>query len=229
MSNTVHIDTGTARLTTQPFPDVGLLERCGKYAGPRLRCGVKFMLYGAECTMRRGQVLLGPEGLKYTFAGATFQAEPLNKDAQQLLTAVNLIFPGLDANAILVNKYANGAEYISQHSDAEDGLTPGGSVVTISLGAQRALRIKDKQTGKTCKDIPLKSGEVLCMSGDFQQKFTHGIPKQLRVKDPRWSFTFRSHRVGNNPAHNKNGRAKRLTPKGAPARLGAAMKNTVRD
>jgi len=180
-------------LTSRAFPDIPLLAECRDYSVPLLYRNVKFRAYGRECTMRRSQALFGPVGTKYTFSGVTFDALPMNADLTRLLTLVNRMFPGMGANAILVNEYANGEEYISQHSDDEKELTPSG-VVTISLGAQRTFRIKDKKTKVTVKDVPLRSGEVVCMSGvNFQREFTHGIPKQLRVKEPRWSFTLRRH------------------------------------
>ena len=50
-----------------------------------------------------------------------------------------------DFNAILVNRYASGDDYIGAHSDDEKSLGPNG-VVTISIGQERILRIRDKKT-----------------------------------------------------------------------------------
>lgn len=41
----------------------------------------------------------------------------------------------------------------------------------------------------------MKSGDIICMQGKFQSEFTHEIPKQKRVKEPRYSFTFRQHNI----------------------------------
>lgn len=189
----VHIKTPTSLLTSRPFPHLLLLTACRDYGVSKLYRNVKFRAYGRECTMRRSQALFGPLGTEYTFSGVTFKALPMNADLTRLLALVNRMFPGMGANAILLNEYANGKEYISQHSDDERELTPSG-VVTISLGAPRIFRIKDK-ANVTVRDVPLRPGEIVCMSGNFQQEFTHGIPKQLRVKEPRWSFTFRRHSI----------------------------------
>jgi alkylated DNA repair dioxygenase AlkB len=40
----------------------------------------------------------------------------------------------------------------------------------------------------------MKSCDIIFMSGDFQKEFTHEIPKQLKIKEPRYSFTFRHHK-----------------------------------
>ena len=37
------------------------------------------------------------------------------------------------------------------------------------------------------------SYSMLQMGGDFQKEFTHEIPIEKKVKEPRISFTFRKH------------------------------------
>jgi len=32
------------------------------------------------------------------------------------------------------------------------------------------------------------------MGGDFQKEFLHEIPVQKKIKEPRFSFTFRKHK-----------------------------------
>ncbi len=91
-----------------------------------------------------------------------------------------------------MNKYINGNDYIGAHSDDETSLDKC-SVVCISYGAVRKFRIKDKKTKKTVIDIPTISNNILHMGGDFQKEFTHEIPIEKKIKEVRYSFTFRKH------------------------------------
>lgn len=99
-----------------------------------------------------------------------------------------------DFNAILINKYSDGNDYIGPHSDDERNLANNG-VVTISFGASRKFRIRDKNTKIIIKDVIVEDGDLYWMQGEFQKHFTHEIVKQLNVKDERISLTFRKHKV----------------------------------
>ena len=99
---------------------------------------------------------------------------------------------GVEFNYILMSLYRDGNDSIGDHSDDENILSSQG-VVAISTGATRKFRIRDKQTRKIVKDIKMHHGMIIQMSGEFQKQYTHGIPVEKRVKEPRISFTFRHH------------------------------------
>lgn len=109
-----------------------------------------------------------------------------------LLDDVNERFES-NFNGILVNRYEGGSEYIGAHSDNEKELSNNG-VVAISYGATRTFRIRDKKTNKRVIDLPMESGCMIHMSGDFQSEFKHEVPVQKRVQGTRYSFTFRRHK-----------------------------------
>ena len=88
----------------------------------------------------------------------------------------------------------NGSDYIGAHSDDESGLGSTG-VVAISVGAVRKFRIRNITTRKIEKDILMENGMIIQMGGDFQKEFTHEIPVEKKVKDTRYSFTFRYHTI----------------------------------
>jgi alkylated DNA repair dioxygenase AlkB len=62
------------------------------------------------------------------------------------------------------------------------------------MESTRKLRIREKGSKKIVLDLDMKSCDIIFMSGDFQKEFTHEIPKQLKIKEPRYSFTFRHHK-----------------------------------
>ena len=126
----------------------------------------------------------------YYYSNQLAKKQPI-ASLKPLLELVNSKF-NMDFNGILINKYKNGEEYISTHSDDEKYLTDAG-VFILSYGVTRKLRIKDKITKKKVLDIPLVSGEIIQMLGDFQKEFTHEIPIEKKIKTERYSFTFRRH------------------------------------
>lgn len=99
-------------------------------------------------------------------------------------------------DALLVNWYCDRTQYISEHADDEKDLVPGAPIISISLGEERVFRIrtpKDKSQPKVADgsrkrkmseqqrrpmcDIVMKDGTWLIMGGNFQQHFTHQVPK----------------------------------------------------
>ncbi len=193
MAATVFSDDG-AVLTKQKFFNLGLLAECVNAIKPLLMRDVKFKLYGRECTMRRGQRLVG-ESMRYRFSGVDFEAVKATDTLecfQRLLSTVNDMCDA-EYTHILVNEYIDGSQYISDHADDEEDVDPEHGVVTLSFGATRKFVIREKKSKRRVAIIPLISGELLTMKGpNFQRNFTHGVPKQLTVKTPRYSFTFRN-------------------------------------
>ena len=98
----------------------------------------------------------------------------------------------LNFNGILVNRYENGEDYISAHSDDEKGIKVN-DVISISWGQSRNFRIRDKNNKKIIANIPTLSGQIIHMGGEFQREFTHEIPKEKKINGIRYSLTFRMH------------------------------------
>ena len=95
-------------------------------------------------------------------------------------------------NGLLVNKYTDGEDYISSHSDDERGLDPSIGVLVISWGAERTFRLR--HNGNIVHNAQTKPYYALLMAGsDFQAKLKHEIPRSKRVTMCRVSFTWRVH------------------------------------
>ena len=127
----------------------------------------------------------------YNYSNSAAPAYPLPTFLKDLCDQVNVHFPHA-YNGVLVNVYNDGSDYIGVHSDKEV-LGSTGGVVSLSLGQTRTFRIKNKLSKKKVKDVELTHGDICWMAGDFQEQFTHEIPKQLRRKGLRVSLTFRHH------------------------------------
>ena len=114
-----------------------------------------------------------------------------------MLQHVNWLF-GSNFNGILVTRYKDGNDRTGAHSDRKRnvsgiGVGVGIGVVSVSYGAVRKFRIRDKITKKVVSDIPTISGQMIQMGGKFQKEFTHEIPVQKKIKEVRYSFTLRNY------------------------------------
>ena len=151
----------------------------------------KIIINGKSAIQHRSIGFFSNDSVGYYYSGQLAKSQLLSDNLSILLDKINAKFDA-KFNGILVNKYINGNDYIGAHSDDETSLDKCG-VVCISYGAVRKFRIKNKITKKTIVDIPTISNNILHMGGDFQKEFTHEIPIEKKIKEVRYSFTFRKH------------------------------------
>jgi alkylated DNA repair dioxygenase AlkB len=55
------------------------------------------------------------------------------------------------------------------------------------------FRIRDKKDNKVVFEMSTKHCGIIHMGGNFQKLYTHEIPIQKNITEPRISFTFRKH------------------------------------
>eukprot|EP01066_Platyproteum_vivax_P015196 Platyproteum_vivax@DN6740_c0_g1_i1.p3 len=77
------------------------------------------------------------------------------------------------------------------HSDDERHLV--GPIASISLGAERIMRFKNKPKSQHVKDmkVSLPHNSLLLMSGTTQLNFKHGVAPQKSILEPRINLTYR--------------------------------------
>ena len=148
-------------------------------------------IYGKICIQHRSIGFFSNTSIGYYYSGQLAKSQKLTENLSKLLDIINNHFNS-EFNAILINKYNDGCEYIGAHSDDEQFIDKAG-VVALSYGATRKFRIRNKSTKKIVIDIPTIPCEIIHMAGDFQKEFTHEIPVQKKIKEVRYSFTFRKH------------------------------------
>ena len=151
----------------------------------------KIIVFNREATQHRCIGFFSDDSIGYYYSGQLAKSQPLENNMKQLLDIVNYKFSS-NFNGILVNYYKDGSDYIGKHSDDEKNLGTNG-VVSISYGVSRKFRIRNKKSGEKVKDITINNGDIIHMGGDFQKEFTHEIPIEKKVKESRYSFTFRKH------------------------------------
>lgn len=181
---------GTAFLDKGSFTDEELLKKCVLDIEPELEERPEIIIFGKKCKQQRNVGFFSNESIGYKYSNKMMKSKPLSKSMNELLLAMNATMD-TKFNGILVNKYMDGNDYIGAHSDDETGIDKG--VVSISYGAERKFRIRDKKTKEIMLDEITTHGCILHMGGNFQQLYTHEVPVQKKMKEHRISFTFRKH------------------------------------
>jgi len=183
----------TAFLDKGIFINKELLESCITDIEPHLEERPEIILFGRKCKQQRNVGFFSNESIGYKYSKKMMESKPLSKSMSDLLIIINTMI-GAEFNGILINKYIDGNDYISPHSDDESFLDKSG-VVSISYGAERIFRIRNKETKEIVCDEITKPGIILYMGGNFQKLYTHEIPVQKKIKESRISFTFRKHNI----------------------------------
>ncbi len=178
---------------TIPDHNVKFLEHVINQIDQDLESNLPIIVYGKECIQHRSIGFFSNSSIGYKYSKKLVKSKPLTDNLWVLLDQINWKFKS-DYNGILINKYSDGNDYIGKHSDDESALSNAG-VVAMSFGASRTFRVRCKQSGQIIKDIPTKSNQILIMGGNFQKEFTHEIPIEKKVNEPRYSLTFRKHLI----------------------------------
>jgi alkylated DNA repair dioxygenase AlkB len=152
-------------------------------------------------------------GFKYKFASKLWDSKPYTKKLQKLQdklpqklqselegfpfpASIDFGFDGL--NSVLVNKYRDFADSITDHADDEKEFGSRPTIVSVNLGASRKFNVRrftekarkkqwDKRQMKWIADenwkqkkleFELEHGDVLVMAGSAQDFWVHGVPKE---------------------------------------------------
>jgi alkylated DNA repair dioxygenase AlkB len=182
----------TAFLSKGIFDNYKLLTQCIYEFEPLLDHNPEILIFGKPCNQHRCVGFFSDTSIGYKYSNKLTKSQPLTASMNELIIAINLIM-GTEFNGMLVNQYKNGNDYIGPHSDSEIGLETFG-VVAISYGAERIFRIRNKYDKQKVFDVNTTHCSILHMGGKFQELYTHEIPKQKKIKDGRFSITFRSHK-----------------------------------
>lgn len=135
----------------------------------------------------------------YSYAGVIHLAKKWDEKLIQikekietikLTTNIHQVIPH-QYNAVLLNAYENGKEYMGWHSDDESSIQKNSCIASVSFGATRKFVIRKKSKPTEKKTLLLGNGSLLIMGGTFQKNYQHALPKQLKVTDKRINLTYR--------------------------------------
>lgn len=192
MSENYLIETEKSFLSISSFKkNEKLISRCVSEISSLLLERPEIIVFGKIVRQNRNVGFFSDESEGYKFSNKMMQSQPLTSNLKKLMEKINEKY-NANFNGILINHYIDGNNVIGKHSDDETNLSDKG-VVAISYGAERKFRIRNKITKKIVSDVPTEHCSILHMGGDFQKEFTHEIPAEKKIKEERYSFTFRQH------------------------------------
>jgi alkylated DNA repair dioxygenase AlkB len=146
-------------------------------------------MYGKQIPFPRLTSWYGDQDKPYSFSGITLQPHPwspgLLKVKNDIEPKANVIF-----NSVLLNRYRDGNDSISWHTDAEKELGENPVIASVNFGAERKFQLKHKDTNERI-DIVLQHGSLLIMQGELQHYWKHQIPKTKKPLGERVNLTFR--------------------------------------
>ena len=143
----------------------------------------------------RKSLLFGDEGLIYkvTYRDVTNEREvnPWNT-LPALLELKNLVdkITNQTSTVCIIQRYKNGNIGIGPHRDRE--MVQGTRIAGLSLGAKRTIQFARPYNESV--SIPLPSGSLYVMNNPTNNIWSHSIIKDSKIKDIRYSLTFRDYR-----------------------------------
>lgn len=140
--------------------------------------------------MPRQVAFIANDGVCYRYSGKDHYGVgwpeclmPIKEEAERLA--------GQSFNAVLLNWYKDGEEYMGWHSDDEKSLGPAPVVAMLSLGANRSFLFRFKANHQIKHSVELEDASWLIMSASTQVLWQHSLPVRKRIKEERMSLTFR--------------------------------------
>ena len=137
-----------------------------------------YAVFGRRFTLPRQQTWHADPGIVYSYSNNLLQARAWTDLLLYLRGRVEAA-TGLPFNAVLVNLYRSGDDYVGWHSDDEIEMGGRPSIASLSLGAVREFSFRTKRRAESAPvrsgSIPLAPGSLLLMAPEFQHRWEHAV------------------------------------------------------
>lgn len=146
-------------------------------------------MYGKQVDFPRLTAWYGDNDKPYSFSGITLQPNIWTKELLEIKAKIELL-ANVQFNSVLLNRYRNGNDSISWHTDAEKELGQNPVIASVNFGATRKFQLRHINT-KEKLEIELTHGSLLIMQGELQHFWQHQVPKTSKIVSERINLTFR--------------------------------------
>ena len=151
-------------------------------------------MFGRVVDSPRLSAWIGDADATYRYSGTRFVPHPWSPSLQVLRDRVAEAC-GARFNSVLANLYRNGDDAMGLHSDDEPELGAQPIIASVSLGAERRFRFRQRVSRGMRASPPvgltLAHGSLLHMAGGTQHHYQHDLPRSAAVVGPRINLTFR--------------------------------------
>ena len=117
-----------------------------------------------------------------------------NEHLSLIAEEVKKLYPDISFNSAMVTSYDSPNSNIPPHSDDEECIVPGSTILTVSLGGGRKVVFRRKPPGQYRREeLTVNNGEVYTMTRSSQDHWDHCIPKVCAEEftGQRLGVTFR--------------------------------------
>jgi protein gp37/alkylated DNA repair dioxygenase AlkB len=121
--------------------------------------------------------------------GTVLKAAPMPDYLQAVIDRIKACGFG-EFNAVLINRYRSGRDYISWHSDDDYG-DPEPTIPSITLGEARPFRLRSLSDKRNVVEYVPEHGSLLIMRGTTNAEWEHMVPKTAKEVGERINLTFR--------------------------------------
>lgn len=146
-------------------------------------------MYGKQVLFPRLTAWYGDNDKPYSFSGITLNPLPWTETLLDIKKRIS-IYTQAKFNSVLLNRYRNGNDSISWHTDAETELGKNPIIASVNFGATRRFQLRHIRT-KEKLEIELMHGSLLIMEGELQHFWQHQVPKTTKPVGERINLTFR--------------------------------------
>jgi alkylated DNA repair dioxygenase AlkB len=146
-------------------------------------------MYGKQVMFPRLTAWYGDNDKPYSFSGITLNPHSWTKELFQVKDEIETVAK-TQFNSVLLNRYRDGNDSISWHTDAEKELGINPIIASVNFGAIRKFQLRHIKT-KEKIEIELTHGSLLIMQGELQHFWQHQVPKTAQRVNERINLTFR--------------------------------------
>jgi alkylated DNA repair dioxygenase AlkB len=146
-------------------------------------------IYGKHVLFPRLTSWYGDNDKPYSFSGIMLRPNSWTDELLEIKRKIEPIAKNR-FNSVLLNRYRNGNDSISWHTDAEKELGLNPIIGSVNFGATRKFQLRHINT-KEKIEIDLTHGSLLIMKGELQHYWQHQVPKTTKNVNERINLTFR--------------------------------------
>jgi len=149
----------------------------------------RYIVGGREFILPRLQTWHADPGIRYSYSNNLLLTQPWTSLLAEIKNQVELYLQYY-FNAVLVNLYRDGNDYVGWHADNEPELGKQPLIASITFGAARHLQFRHKKSS-AYGQLLLPSGSLLIMRPNFQHDWLHRLPIAENICAGRINLTFR--------------------------------------
>lgn len=150
----------------------------------------RIKLYGKEIPLPRLSAWYGDDNKPYTYSGIKLTPRPWTAELLEIKARIEGV-AGVQFSSVLLNRYRDGKDYISWHTDAEKELGRNPVIGSVNFGAIRRFQLRRINDHTVKQEVALGHGTLLVMKGETQHFWQHQVPKTAAPIGERLNLTFR--------------------------------------